>query len=362
MNKTVAILGGGHGAHSMAADLISRGFTVNIYEMPEFKDNLKQLFETRTIVSTGEVAGRFEVAKVTSDIDDALDGVRHILIVTPAFAHAGYAKLLKGKVNRDQVIILYPGAFSAFLFRDSLGAEDCPVIAEANNLPYDARVTGDCQVAIYGLNSLNIGFMPAEKGPELIDELRNIHPFGRVYEDVVEAGLSIINPAIHSGPCLMSISAIENWPKRPFFLYEHGITPATCRLDLRLDQERKEIGRKLGYNLTPIEDFSGLDEGYTWQELYMFIHGNISLTPITGPHDINSRYLTEDAPFGLVPWSHIGKMVGVETPVIDSVVNIYNVVHERDWWEEGRSAADLGLAGLSVQEIKEYARTGVRPR
>jgi hypothetical protein len=73
-----------------------------------------------------------------------------------------------------------------------------------------------------------------------------------------------------------------------------------------------------------------------------------------------SRYFTEDAPYGLVPWSHIGKAVGVETPVIDSIVNLYSVVHERNWWDQGRSAADLGLAGMSVQQIKHYVTTGKR--
>jgi opine dehydrogenase len=44
--RRIAVLGGGHGAHAMAADFVSRGFKVNMYEMPEFKDNIKQLFET----------------------------------------------------------------------------------------------------------------------------------------------------------------------------------------------------------------------------------------------------------------------------------------------------------------------------
>jgi len=73
-----------------------------------------------------------------------------------------------------------------------------------------------------------------------------------------------------------------------------------------------------------------------------------------------SRYFTEDAPYGLVPWSAIGKVVEVETPVIDSIINIYNVVHERNWWEEGRSAKDLGLLGLTLAQIKEYVTTGTR--
>ena len=124
---------------------------------------------------------------------------------------------------------------------------------------------------------------------------------------------------------------------------------------------QREAAQALGlgrWSIFAIEDFTGLDEGYTWQQLYMAMHGNISLTPIAGPHDIMNRYFTEDAPYGLVPWSHIGRAVGVPTPVIDSVVNLYNVLHEKDWWADGRGADDLGLAGLSAEQIMMYVKTG----
>lgn len=357
-NKKVAILGGGHGAHAMSADLTSRGFSVNLYEMPEFKNNIEKLFETQTIEAEGIVKGKFKLNMVTSDIEKAIDGVKYILIVTPAFAHKNYAQLLKGKVKGDQIIVVYPGAFASLLFKTVFGEEECPVIAEANNLPYDARISAPCKISIFGRNKINIAYLPAEKGVELIDDMRSIHPYERVYEDVLEAGLSIVNPAFHAGPCLFSVNSIENWPKRSFFLYEHGVTPASVKLNVKLDKERKNIGSKLGYKLTPIEDFSGLKEGYQWQDLYMGMHGNISLTPISGPHDINNRYFTEDAPYGLVPWSFIAKAVGVETPIIDSVINIYNIIHERNWWEIGRNADDLGLSGMTLEEIKEYVKTG----
>jgi opine dehydrogenase len=360
MKETVAVLGGGHGAHAMAADLVSRGFGVTMFEMPQFRDGVRDLFATRAIRASGVIQGSFALDNVTSDIDEAIDGVRFILVVTPAFAHAAYARLLRGRVTADQVIVVYPGAFAGLLFRTVFGDHDCPVVAEANNLPYDTRLTGPAEVAIYGHNKVNIAFMPADKGPDLIADLRAFHPFEKVYTDVLEAGLSVVNPGVHSGPCLLSVTAIENSAKRPFFLYEHGVTPASCRLNVQVDNERKAIGRRLGYTLTPIEDFSGLPEGYSWQELYMSLHGNIALTPISGPHDLNSRYFTEDAPYGLVPWSIIGKAVGVETPVIDSIINIYNVVHERDWRAHGHSPGDLGLDGLSVDQIMAYVRTGNR--
>jgi opine dehydrogenase len=358
MNDAVAVLGGGHGAHAMAADLVSRGFSVNMFEMPQFQDNVRRLFETRTIQATGVIEGTFKLNMATSDIDRAIDGVKYILIVTPAFAHEAYARLLRGRVTSGQVVVVYPGAFAGMLFRTVFGDVPCPVVAEVNNLPYDTRLIAPCEIAVYGHNKVNVAFMPADAGPGLIDEMRSLHPYEKVYADVLEAGLSIVNPGVHTGPCLLSVTAVENSPKRSFFLYEHGVTPGSCRLNVRIDNERKQIGRQLGYTLTPVEDFAGLREGYSWQELYMSLHGNISLTPISGPHTIDSRYYTEDAPYGLVPWSHIGKAVGVATPVIDSVINIYNVVHDRDWWREGRRANELGLAGMSLAQIKAYVRTG----
>ena len=154
--KKVAVLGGGHGAHCMAADLSSRGFQVNMFEMPEFKRNLSLLFETKTIDIEGCIKGRYNLARVTSDIHEAIDGVRYILIVTPAFAHKAYAHLLKGNVDTEnQRIILYPGAFAGFLFKTILG-DDCPVIAEANNLPYDTRLVEPGRVRLFGFNNVNI--------------------------------------------------------------------------------------------------------------------------------------------------------------------------------------------------------------
>ncbi len=358
MEKKVAILGGGHGAHAMAVDLISRGFSVNLFEMEQFKDNLQQLFQTKTIEGTGAVKGKFKLAMVTSDIDEAIKDIKYILIVAPAFAHDNYAKLLKGRTDENQVIVLYPGAFGALIFKTIFKDDKIPVIAEVNNLPYDTRVTEPCKVVIHGYNPVNIAFMPARKGDELIDEINQIHLFEKVYDDVLESGLSIVNPGVHAGPCVTSISAIENWPKRTFFLYEHGITPGSMKINLEIDLERKAIGEKFGYDITSTEDFSGLEPGYTWKDLYMAIHGNISLTPISGPHDINSRYFTEDAACGLVPWSMIAKIVKVKTPTIDSVVNIYNVIHETNWWQKGRNSDDLGLSGMTIAKIKEYLKTG----
>ena len=358
MTGTVAVLGGGNGAHATAVDLASRGWAVNMFELPEFTGALQALFRSRTIRATGLLHGTFELNRVTSEIDEAIDGVSAILIVTPAFAHDTYADLLRGRVGADQLVVLCPGAFGSLILRSAFEADDCPAIAEVNNLPYDTRLTAPCEVTIYGYNKVGIGFLPPERAPEFEDVVERLHPFARRYDDVLEAGLSLVNPVVHSGPCLLSATAIENSGKRPFYLYEHGVTPASCRVSLAIDNERKAIGERLGYRLTPIEDFTGLDDGYTWQQLYMSIHGNIALTPIAGPHEITSRYFIEDGPYGLVPWSELGHLVGVRTPTIDAVVELYGVMHEQDWRVYGRGAHALGITDMSISDIKRYVGNG----
>lgn len=360
MTKKIAILGGGHGGYMMAADFALKGHCVNFYEMPQFAENVKTVLETKKITAKGAVNGIAELNMATTDIDEAINDMEYICIVTPAFAHADYAKLLKGRVNKDQVIVVFPGAFAALRFRKEFGEENCPVIAEVNNLPYDTRKTGPAEIELYGRNDVNIAFLPATAGAGLIDEMREaMFPFVKVYQDVLECGLSIVNPAWHSGPCLLSAALIE-LPVFNFFVYEHGWTPSACKVNIKLDKERKAIGQVLGYHLRPMEDFSGMPEDFTWQQLYAAGHGSISLTPICGPNNIFDRYLTEDCPFGLVPWASLAKALGIETPIMNSVINIYNIIHETDWREKGCTITDLGLDGMSRDEILQYVATGVK--
>ncbi|MBQ4259195.1 MAG: hypothetical protein IJB84_02895 [Lachnospiraceae bacterium] len=70
-SKKIAVLGGGNGAHTMAAEFAMKGHTVNLYEMPQFKNNMKKVFETKTIKLQGnikELQGPVELNMVTDDI------------------------------------------------------------------------------------------------------------------------------------------------------------------------------------------------------------------------------------------------------------------------------------------------------
>lgn len=356
--KKIAILGDGNGAHMMAADFAMKGHQVSMY-IYEAREEVRKLMETKTINIEGVLKTSVKLHNVTCDIEEAIKEADYICIVTPAFVHAFYANLLKGKVKKNQVIVTFPGAFAALQIKKVFGDDpECPVFADVNNLPYDTRLSGPAKVNLFGRNAVNIAFLPASAGDSLIDEMRvDLFPFEKVYRDVLECGLSIVNPAWHTGPCLLSVTSIEN-PTNNFFVYEHGWTPSACKLNIILDQERKAVGKELGYHLRPMEDFSGMPDGFTWQQLYAAGHGAISLTPICGPNNIFDRYLTEDAPYGLVPWAAIGGLLGVPMSMTNSCIDIYNVIHETDWRREGLTAEDLGIDGMNKEQLLTYVQTG----
>ncbi|SHJ76042.1 NAD-dependent glycerol-3-phosphate dehydrogenase N-terminus [Dethiosulfatibacter aminovorans DSM 17477] len=217
--KTITVLGGGHGAHAMAADLTLRGYEVTMFEMPEYKGNLEQLFKTKEIKITGVINGVARIANVTSDIDEAVKDAKVIALVVPAFAHTSYAELLNGKLSKNQTLILYPGTFGSMQFKNVFENDNCPIIAETDTLPYDARLKGPCHINVFGTNVLNIAFLPSLRCGEVIGELSQMYEFKKIYEDVLECGLSSINPALHSGPCLLNLGPIEYWARGDFYLY-----------------------------------------------------------------------------------------------------------------------------------------------
>ena len=78
----VAVLGGGNGAHTIAADLTLKGLSVNMFEMEEFAPSMQKVFDTGEIEMTG-VAGRgkAKLNLVTTDLAAAIREVEVVFII-----------------------------------------------------------------------------------------------------------------------------------------------------------------------------------------------------------------------------------------------------------------------------------------
>nr|MBA2520035.1 NAD/NADP octopine/nopaline dehydrogenase family protein [Chloroflexia bacterium] len=121
-----------------------------------------------------------------------------------------------------------------------------------------------------------------------------------------------------------------------------------------LDQERLAIGAAFGLQLTPVaQAFHEAGFGPAG-DLWAVINGSRMLTALRAPGAINTRWLTEDVPFGLVTWAALADVAAVETPTLGAVVTLTSAVMGTDFRASGRSLADLGLDGMSLSEITGF--------
>ena len=363
--RTVAVLGGGHGARTVAADMTLAGHEVHLFELSRFHENVAAIFEGRQIAITGQArTGAAELAVATHDIAEAIEGADVILIVVPALYHRDYADLLAPHLRDGQRVVLVPGTLGSLEFTTRIRALGCAAaitISELDTLPYATRIDGPASVHVYhALQALGIGVFPAEKTCDVLTVMRDLYWGVTAFRDVLEAGLSNCNPVVHPLGVLMNAGRIE-YSRGEFWYYEEGVTPSTARAMEKLDRERMAIGHKLGLDLPgQAETLHAVDYGPKG-DLWQTLKGSKRLTPIKGPTSISNRYTTEDIPIGLVCWSQLGDMLGVPTPLMKATVEIGIAVSDVDYWETGRTIERCGIAGMSADGLCEYVKTGVKP-
>jgi opine dehydrogenase len=361
--RAVAVLGGGHGALTLAADLTLRGHSVRLFELDSFQDRIRSVFDTQTIQAVGDVlSGMAKVDLVTSDLDAAVSQADVVFVAVPAFGHRTYAELLSSKVKNGQLVTLLPGTLGTLEFarvwRD-LGADPSVVLAETDTFPYATRVDGPGVVRAYGRTTVQVGVFPADRSQwalEMLDQLLDITPA----TNVLEAGFSSLNPILHPAGTILNIGRIER-SRGNFFIYEEGMTPSVTRVIDALDAERLAIARAFGLDLPTVAEAlhaSGYGpKGTTWETL----NGSQSLTPIGGPFGVDTRYLAEDLPYGLATWSSIGRQVGVPAPLMEALVVVGSSLSPQVAETPPRTAESLGLSGLDADQTVDYVTRGGAP-
>ena len=136
-------------------------------------------------------------------------------------------------------------------------------------------------------------------------------------------------------------------------MYTEGITESVARVIREIYMESQRVAHELGFQMTQYKetDFRTRVSIMGVEFVAPFdTHGAIG--SILGPSSVQDRYITEDLPFGLVPRSELGRLVGVSTPVTDGIVSVGSVVCREDYWQTGRTLKQLGLADMAKDEIR----------
>lgn len=355
-----AVLGAGNGGMAIAGHLGLMGFEVRLFNRsPERLDAVKA---HGGIELTGQLKGFGEVKLATTDMKAALEGADVIMVVVPASAHEFMAQASAHHLRDGQIVVLNPGRTGGALqFAKILrnkGIETYIFLAETQTLLYACRVIEPAKVEIFQVkNSVSLATLPAYWIPDVLQMMRPAFPQFVPGDNVFKTSLENIGAIFHPALLILNAPRIEMLGG-DFDYYMEGIAPYTSRILEALDSERVAVAAALGIGVNTAREWLYLAYDVAGKTLCEAVQSNLGYKGIKAPNNLEHRYITEDVPYSLVPIASLGELLGVSTPTIKSVIQLASVLHQRDYWSEGRTVEKLGLEGLSVKQIRLLAVMG----
>lgn len=379
---TIAVLGGGNGAHALAADISLQGYDVYMYELPQFEDRFRPTLEKQSIriapVFGPEVPEKYKVPdgeaklkKATTDIEEALTNAQLVFICCPAYGHRAFAKMVASHIREGQIIVLVPGALGSLEFKNIFaesGVSPEIKFAETALLPYGTRMTGPAEVRAAVAPEVRFAAYPSSDTQELFGMLK---PFLRgliPVENILATTLLNSNCVQHPPALLLNVANVETLEE--VYLYRDWTTATVGNLMDEIDEEKKKlcdflnIDYILRYYLIYGEGVEVLEEGgvsFVGMRGDTYRKGDgmaarylkeLVYRHVEGPHVVTDRMLTEDVPFGMVPAVSLGRSFDVEMPVCESIITLTSTICKQDFWMNGRTLESVGLDFDSIQDIK----------
>ena len=357
----VTVLGGGNTAFSVAANLTLQGIEVTLYEIPGFQQTLAPIKDTRTIQLLGVAnQGPAKIHCITTRVEEALNASDLILLIVPAYAHRPFAEICVPHLQSRHTVVIMPGTLGTLEWARILRAagKTGVTVAEVDTAPYVCRKTAPDTATIWGVvTGLGLGVFPATESERVRQQLEPLFPGITMHADVMACGLAAMNPVVHPAGVLLNAGRVE-YSRGEFYFYEEGVTPSVAKVIMQVDAERRAIGKALGYDLCPAAEAFHLAGFGPKGDLWSVINGSWMLTRLRAPGSLESRWLTEDIPYGLAAWSSVGAQYGVPAPTMRALVDIGSIVMGTDGWTVGRNVQKLGIAGMSKEALGDFLQSG----
>jgi opine dehydrogenase len=346
----ISILGAGHAGTAVAADLSLRGHEVTLIKTSHAMHNKNFNY---LINNDGEVRliedGKTRLTNigyVTRDLSRISDSEIIIIYIQTNY-HEQLIKRIKPYFSNGQILLFNPGYLSTAYVLKHCGDIKLTVV-EAQSSFIDCRISEPGTVSISFRNKRNpLGVFPASRREECETKLNKLgFPF--VYlSSVVEAALHNPNLIVHTVGGIMSIPRIEK-TKGEYYMYREVFTPGVWNILEELDNEKMNVMEKLGCPRVPYVEAckyrNTLDDTRDAKEVF-FWYANMP-NPLKGPTRVDSRYINEDVPQGLVLLESLGSEYRVDTPICSSLIDVASAALGRDLRLGGRTVERLGKDNL----------------
>ncbi len=288
------------------------------------------------------------IHKVTRDLEEMSDAEIVIIYVQTSF-HEELIKKMTPYVRDGQICIINPGYFSTAFTLKYWDAKNITVV-EAQSSFIDCRISQPGQVKVGFRNARNpLGIYPSKNFEYAVSKLEQLgFPF--VYnKNIVSAALHNPNMIVHTVGAVCSIPMIDK-EGEDFCMYHSAFTEHVWNILEQLDDEKMNILEHLGCDrLSYVEACkfrNSLDE--TEDAKQVFFNYASMPTRAKAPAKVDSRYVTEDVPQGLVMLESLGRHLNIDTPVCSALINLASAALGRDFRNGGRTLDKLGIENIKA--------------
>lgn len=349
--KKVTVIGGGGTAIMMAADLTLKGHQVTICDQEWHSAKLRGIQAAGYVDMVGNNGeGRAYIHKITLDVADALGDAEVVLISAMALRHESVSEWIAPHLKDGQVVCFSSGNCGSIILKQKLGDKKV-LVGEMQGNIYPCRLIEPAKVtSAFPFREKPVAAFPARDNEAFVDALSQVYPCHAV-QNVFQATLSSPNVTIHMAGTLMNTAKLETM--EDFRLYRDGMSPSVAALISAVEDEREQVMERMGYpKVRAVGQIYDLLEYEKHPELAQF---RVLAGPTKGVKD---RYVVEDAHCGNSLLASLARATGVKVPVIDGLLAVASALNDTDFYADGVTLENLGLAGKTVEEINRYLETG----
>lgn len=304
--------------------------------------------------ASGALTGRYRV-EVAADAQAAVTGAETVMLALPAYGHRAVLDAVLPHLTTGQTV-LFSGhlSFAALYLAQRLTERDLhlPMIVWGTTVTTGRR-TGPTAVRMNIRAKVDVASLPA--GPTGLALSQTL--FGDRFvprDDLIAIALSNVNPQNHMAIALCNLTRMERGES---WAQNENITDAVGRLIEALDAERLAIAHAFGATVRTVREHFHLSFHIPEAPLgemarAMVAKGDRTLAPAT----LETRYVLEDVPFGLVPTVLLARLAGIPTPLHDSGIAILSALYGRDLASANDILPALGFAGMTKDRLRALVR------
>ncbi|MEL3892066.1 NAD/NADP octopine/nopaline dehydrogenase family protein [Ferrovibrio sp. MS7] len=348
------IIGAGMGGKGLVAQLGIDGCRLRIHDIDDAQ--VAGMRAAGGLHIEGRDIPFAPVEMATTDLAAAVKGAGVLIVSTYGNDHPALARQLAPLLEDGQLIVLCQGHFCGpLVFRSALDAAGCKAmvdIAEMDAYPYMLHVKAPDRVIMTTIKEKwHLSALPASRTEACLARIVHAFPGLQAAGNMLETALVDLGGILHVGGMITNVGMVEG--DQTYNFYANNMVPSVCNLLLAMDRERLAVAQAFGIKTVDIPTWLAVT--YSFRD--MTLHEALQKMAVThyryapAPKSLTHRYLVQDVGCGLVPLAALARVAGLATPVIDSVIQIANALTGRNFHEEGRNLAALGLSGKNIAQI-----------